>query len=118
MHRARIKFIALAPLALLALAETPIANQDFAKVEADWRARREAHLMAPDGWLSVAGLFWMHSGTMKVGSDPQSDIVLPASAPRQLGMLQMAAGVVRFLPGRGAAVTINEKPAAKMMLKP
>jgi hypothetical protein len=43
-----------------------------------WRADYEAGLKAPGGWLSVAGLFWLHEGENSVGSDPLSEIVLPA----------------------------------------
>jgi len=31
-----------------------------------WRADYEASLKAPDGWLSVAGLFWLHEGVNTV----------------------------------------------------
>jgi len=88
------------------------------KTENDWRAHRETGLRAPDGWLSVAGLFWLHSGPMKVGSDPHSDIVLPSSAPQRIGTLQLVSGVVTFVPEKSVNVTVNGKPAAKMTLKP
>jgi uncharacterized protein (DUF1684 family) len=104
--------------ALWAAAGTPMTSPDFDKAETDWRAHREAKLTAPDGWLSVAGLSWLHAGIAKVGSDPQSDIVLPATAPRLAGSLQMAGGVVTLLPAKGAGVTINGKPAGKVTLKP
>jgi uncharacterized protein (DUF1684 family) len=32
----------------------------------EWRANYEASLRAPDGWLSVAGLIWLHEGTNSV----------------------------------------------------
>jgi uncharacterized protein (DUF1684 family) len=32
----------------------------------EWRANYEASLKAPDGWLSVAGLFWLHEGANTV----------------------------------------------------
>jgi uncharacterized protein (DUF1684 family) len=108
------------PIALLALAGTSVTSQNFAKAEADWRTQRETRLKAPDGWLSVAGLFWLRdgAGAMKAGSDPQSDIVLPASAPRRVGTFQMASGAVTFTPEKGARITVDGKPAAKLALKP
>jgi hypothetical protein len=33
---------------------------------ARWRANYEASLKAPGGWLSVAGLFWLHEGENKL----------------------------------------------------
>jgi hypothetical protein len=61
-----------------------------------WRADYEASLKAPNGWLSVAGLFWLHTGDNIVGSDPQSDVVLPAGAPKRAGVFKLAGGKVTF----------------------
>lgn len=104
--------LAISALALAA------ASIPFAKLEADFRAQREASLTRPDGWLAVAGLFWLHDGAMTLGSDPQSDVVLPASAPRRAGILRMQAGMVTLEPAAGAGVLVNGKPAVKMALKP
>jgi hypothetical protein len=94
------------------------ASVPFAKLEADFRTQREASLTRTDGWLSVAGLFWLHDGAMTLGSDPQSDVVLPSGAPRRAGVLRMQGGTVTFEPAAGAGVQINGKPAVKMALKP
>lgn len=63
---------------------------------ARWRATHEEELRAPAGWLSVAGLFWLHEGDNAVGSDPLSDVVLPASAPKHAGAMRFEKGEVRF----------------------
>lgn len=120
MPRAVLTLIAIVPAAaiLLAGAATPAGNEAFLKEEADWRAHREARLRAPDGWLAVAGLFWLHDGPMSLGSDPQSDIVLPAVAPKRAGVLRMQAGGVTFEPANGANVTIDGQPATRTTLKP
>jgi len=96
-----LAIVALA--ALLASAAVPPAR-DFLKMENEWRARRQDNLTKPDGWLAVAGLFWLHDGVMSIGSDPQSDVVLPAGAPRRLGTLRMRKGVVTLERGGHAAV--------------
>jgi uncharacterized protein (DUF1684 family) len=123
MPRVAVSFVIAATAALVAVAGTPMAstprvNSGFAKEEADFRAHREESLTKPDGWLSVAGLFWLHDGAMVLGSDPQADIVLPASAPRRAGILRMQSGAVTFEPVTGVNAAINGKPAAKMTLKP
>ncbi|MGA2712180.1 MAG: DUF1684 domain-containing protein [Bryobacteraceae bacterium] len=76
---------------LAATAGTPYAD-DAAK----WRAGYETSLKAPDGWLSVAGLFWLHEGDNLLGSDPQSDVVLPAGGPKRAGVLHLSGGKVTF----------------------
>jgi len=91
----------------------PISKEAFLKEEADFRAQRERKLTSPEGWLAVAGLFWLHDGATVVGSDPKSDILLPASAPRRAGTLHMNSGAVTFEPASGVNVTVSGKPANK-----
>lgn len=63
-----------------------------------WRADYEASLKAPNGWLSVAGLFWLHEGANVVGSSPQSDVALPPGTPSRAGVLQLKNRKVTFQP--------------------
>src|SRR5581483_4312424 len=51
-----------------------------------WRAERDAELKADDGWLTLAGLFWLKEGDNRIGSDTSGDIILPeGTAPARLG---------------------------------
>lgn len=43
------------------------------------RARREASLRDPMGWLTLVGLHWLHEGEQSFGSDPGNEIVLHAA---------------------------------------
>jgi uncharacterized protein (DUF1684 family) len=45
----------------------------------EWRANYEASLKAPDGWLSVAGLYWLHEGANTVEL-PHQKIALDLNA--------------------------------------
>ena len=47
---------------------------------AQWRRAREAALKADGGWLTVAGLFWLHEGANRFGKDASNDIALPDGA--------------------------------------
>jgi uncharacterized protein (DUF1684 family) len=60
---------------------------------ARWHAEREAKLKADDGWLSLAGLFWLHEGANPFGQDPSGDIVLP-DGPAQAGVFHLRQGKV------------------------
>ena len=42
-----------------------------------WRHDREARLTADGGWLTVAGLFWLHPGANSFGKAPDAAIALP-----------------------------------------
>jgi uncharacterized protein len=69
----------LAPLAIaLPLVAAAVTYQ--AEIGA-WHQQREARLRADGGWLTVTGLFWLHEGRNTFGTDPKSDIVLPAGSP-------------------------------------
>ena len=58
-----------------------------------WRQQREASLKAPDGWLSLAGLFWFHEGSNRFGKDPACDIPLP-DGPAEAGVFEFHGGKV------------------------
>jgi uncharacterized protein len=72
------------------------SNSPYADEAAKWRTSYEASLKAPDGWLSVAGLFWLHPGANTLGSDPHADIVLPVAAPKRAGVLRFENGKVTW----------------------
>ena len=95
--------------ALAALAAAPLlfAAGSFVKEEQQWRAAYEYGLTAPEGWLSVAGLFWLHEGANSAGSDPHSDVRLPATAPVHVGVFRLEHGAVTWLPARGAATRVE-----------
>ena len=52
-----------------------------------WRQSMDTKLRAETGWLTLTGLYWLHEGQNTLGSDPASDVVLPESAPQQLGII-------------------------------
>jgi uncharacterized protein (DUF1684 family) len=85
---------------------------DAAATEA-WRAQRETALKGPDGWLSVAGLFFLKPGANTLGTDPASDIALPpGSAPEHAGRILFENGRARLElePEVLADATINKQP--------
>ncbi len=44
--------------------------------DAKWRADYEASLKAPDGWLSVAGLIWLHDGANAIALPNHKTVML------------------------------------------
>jgi uncharacterized protein (DUF1684 family) len=87
-----------------ALILTGMVNADTSYKQSveKWRHDYEAGLKTDFGWLSVSGLFWLHEGENRFGSDPLNDIVLPAgSVPAVAGYFDVHAGktVVHLNPG-------------------
>lgn len=64
-----------------ARAEDPAASpkaSSYADEIRTWRQQRVERLRADNGWLTVAGLFWLQDGDNTFGCDPKNTIVLPA----------------------------------------
>ena len=93
----------------------PSAAQVAREVEA-WKAHRLERLTAPDGWLSLVGLEWLHEGANRVGRAPDNDIVL-AVGPEHLGTITLkpdGSMTIKLAPGANA--TIDGKAAAESSL--
>jgi hypothetical protein len=109
----RISAIGAVLAAVVMIAAMETAARDDASYRASiekWRARREANLKADDGWLAVAGLFWLHDGDNRFGSDPLNDIVLPArSSPAQAGFFEFRGGKTTVHVNAGVPMMILDK---------
>lgn len=90
---------------------------DYASSIDKWRAAYEQGLKAPSGWLSVAGLFWLHEGANRAGSGEGNEIRLPARCPKQLGVFEFHNGRATLHVNPGAGVTVNGKKVATAELK-
>jgi len=89
-------------LALAIASETPASYRtDIEK----YRHDRIAELTAPDGWLAVRGLFWLHEGENTAGSDPSNEIRLPARTAKRVGVFHADKGNVSFDADSTAVVT-------------
>lgn len=76
-----------------------------------YRAERAEAIGGEDGWLSVAGLTWLHPGENTVGADPANDVVLPdGAAPASTGAVSVTPDGVFFTPAPDVAVTLNGQP--------
>jgi uncharacterized protein len=92
--------------------------RNAAETEA-WRVQREKDLKSDTGWLTVAGLVFLKPGANSVGSDPDSDVRLPAPAPARAGTVTRDGVAVFFEPDAGTALTLNGAPVtARLQLKP
>jgi len=83
-----------------------------------WRQDYEADLKSDRGWLTISGLFWLHDGENKFGSDPTNDIVLPDSAPADASYFEFHAGKTIAHIKPGVTVTMNRKPVITPELRP
>ena len=80
-----------------------------------WRHEREQDLTANDGWLTVAGLFFLHEGENSFGAGPLNDIVLPTGPPEAgVFVLQNHEVTLHATPGLTLAVNGEQVTVAPL----
>src|SRR3989454_12358905 len=97
-----------------AVLATPGPDPGYRAEIEKWRQQREARLKAEDGWLAVAGLFWLDEGANRFGSGPGNSIALPANAaPPAAGTFELRQGneTARAEPGGAVAPARKPNPA-------
>lgn len=65
-----------------------MTDEEYIQSITQWRQEVDSNLRRENGWLALAGLFWLRKGTNLIGSDPESDILLPKHAPTYLGTFE------------------------------
>jgi uncharacterized protein len=83
-----------------------------------WRATRYDALVRENGWLALAGLYWLKRGRNLLGSNPMCEVVLPERAPTFLGIVEWNGNTAHFQAAEGVRVQINGKSAQKALLHP
>jgi len=67
----------------------------IASVE-QWQKDRLEGLKDKNGWLNLAGIYWLNDGVQTIGSDSSNDIVFPAKAPAFIGSLSLKDSLVHL----------------------
>jgi len=105
-------------LALAGYAFAPNPDRAYTDRVLKFRKDLEADLKTDEGWLSVAGLFWLDEGDNTVGTSSTSKVHLPTgSAPADVGILALNEGKVSLKVAEGVDVLVNGKQATVAELK-
>ncbi|MGB5047410.1 MAG: DUF1684 domain-containing protein [Caldilineaceae bacterium] len=83
---------------------------------AEWQQKRDAELRSPDGWLTLAGLFWLESGENHFGGDPANHIQFPGVSVPRLGTFSVTDAGVEMTVVPGIRVTHQDVPVSRMSL--
>jgi uncharacterized protein len=78
-----------------------LVAQTYPETVQQWRQTRETELKAPNGWLSVAGLFWLEQGANKAGAEDAHAIRLPDGYPKDFGVFERTGEAVIFRAAKG-----------------
>jgi uncharacterized protein (DUF1684 family) len=83
-----------------------------------WRKAREDRLRSDEGWLTVAGLYWLEEGDNRFGSDQTATVVLPAhSSPPRAGVFRVHGKKVTVVVAPGVKVTAGGQPVTEKELR-
>jgi uncharacterized protein (DUF1684 family) len=82
----------------------------------EWREKRRASLMAPTGFLNLAGLFWLDEETATFGSAPDNDLVFPAAADAHIGLFRLTDDGVVMEPRAGVGVYSGDVPVGETLI--
>ena len=69
-------------------------------------------LKADGGWLSLAGLFWLHEGSNPFGKDPSNEIALP-DGPAHAGAFHLHDGKVTLAAQTARSSRDTDAPARR-----
>lgn len=109
----------LLPLLLLCLACLP-ANapaQAYEQEIISWRKARLERLVGEDGWVTLAGLFWLTEGENSFGKAPQNKLIANyADLPDQIGVFIVRNGTVTFKAHPGTTVYCQQQPVDSLSM--
>ena len=82
----------------------------------DWRAGRLERLLAPNGFLTQIGLYWLEQGTYTIGSAPGNDIVVPDTAAASIGEFQVGPDGVRLVVSEDVEVLLDGEAVSEVLM--
>jgi uncharacterized protein (DUF1684 family) len=110
------KFAVCLAIVLVSLAST-LAQSDYVQAIEKSRSERETNLKKENGWLTLAGLFWLKDGVNTVGTGPQFDVRLTDNFKQgKFGEIDFKNGVAKLKVASGVEATCDDKPVSTIDL--
>lgn len=83
----------------------------------DWHANREESLKSENGWLNLAGLYWLNEGFNTFGSAPTNDVVFPeGKMEANAGTFVVQNGKVTIEVAKGVEIRMDSLPITKEVI--
>lgn len=104
---------------LVGACETDADGLDLAGYEAEvmsWRDERRARLMAPTGYLTQAGLFWLEKPATTFGSAEDNDVLFTKKAAPRIGEFRLTAEGVLMVAEPGVDVRFDDKNVQTILI--
>ena len=110
------KFAVCLAIVLVSLGSA-LAQSDYVKGVEKYRSERETNLKKENGWLTLAGLFWLKDGVNTVGTGPQFDVRLTHNFKQgKFGEIDFKNGVATLKVASGVEATCDGKPVSTIDL--
>jgi uncharacterized protein (DUF1684 family) len=94
-------------------------NADYTQETEAWRQKLDQALRAENGWLALAGLYWLEPGQNSFGSGDSNIIQLPRpNLPERVGSFVLGEDSVSLIVIDPGDLRVNDLPASEMTLKP
>lgn len=95
-------------------APAPVADYEAHR---QWQEERRQDLLRDDGWLTLAGLYWLEPGENTFGSSPDNDVVFPAGQmPPYGGIFRVDTAGVTIEVREGVPVLNQGQPVSALVL--
>ena len=90
-HETLLKLSALLMLTYACNRSTPLIEDKTSYIESveQWQQDRLEDLKSKDGWLNLAGIYWLKEGEQTFGSHHSNDIVFPDKAAAFIGTITL-----------------------------
>lgn len=109
-------FVALTGLFLLSAFRTETPYETSIK---QWQQQRIESLKAEDGWLNLAGLYWLEEGNNTLGGDERNSILFPADhSDAFVGTVTLNKGITHFTVAPHAVVNTASTDVTNIQVFP
>ncbi len=117
----QLSVFALSAFLILAFAcnrSAPLIADETSYIESveQWQHDRLEGLKAKDGWLNLAGIYWLEEGEQSFGSHPSNDIVFPEKAAAFLGTTRLEGDVAHIIVNDEAELFYNNERVTELDL--
>lgn len=109
-------FILALPLVILITGCNNKEKITYEQEIADWKASRLERLKGKNGWLNLAGLYWLSEAENTIGSDSTNSIIFPPPASAFYGSIRLAGDSMLFKAALGAEVLVDGKLTSEKYL--
>lgn len=95
-----------------------MASKTYRQTVNEWRNERNETIRKENGWLSLAGLYWLKLGRNQFGSESKSEIQLPARIAENVGYFEYNGKSVSLRANPSQKILVNDKVTDFAILQP